>query len=560
MPRKSRRQLTVEIAPVEILPEIREASKTVAAGYVRISGDSRETDSVETQKLMIAQFVEEHPEFELADFYVDDGFSGTTFERPAFHRLMDDIRHGLIQCIIVKDLSRFGRNYIETGYYIETLLPQLNIRLLSINDRFDSSREEDVTGIRLPIKNMINSLYARDLSKKRSHTHDIQFQTGTYKYREGTYGYILDRKNNVLVEDPLTSGIIKIIFRLFLKGKSASEIARLLNLADAEIPTAAKYRLEKKVDRCNSNEWTATAVRRILLLPTYTGDTVYGRTRRRMGEQIQTRHAPKEYQTTVPNTHVPLVSHRDFMRAEEIINSRTNKGLSKELEESRVLLNNLFGGKVRCRECGRIMQYQRRGHNNSRQEGYAYAEYSCIRNSRKGCGNDINEDLLKVVVMDQIRAFIKTAFDYKKMASDLLEGVRKSGQIISVEKKIDYAKRKINEMESTLERLYTDFSEKTIGEDDYKTFQTHYLREKEEYLSRLQENMNLKKEQRHKIERFLSLEQHLEPYLNTKEYVRELIDELVEEIRVGKDSSIEITLSCEDVFREYLGVLEGEEN
>ena len=134
-------------------------------------------------------YINEHPEFELVDTYVDSGYSGTSFERPDFQRLMDDIRHGRIQCIIVKDLSRFGRNYIEAGYYIETILPQLNVRLIAINDRFDSSREEDLQGIRLPIKNMVNSLYARDLSKKFCKTYDMRFQTGTNKIREGLYGF-----------------------------------------------------------------------------------------------------------------------------------------------------------------------------------------------------------------------------------------------------------------------------------------------------------------------------------------------------------------------------------
>ena len=559
MARKSRRQLNVEKAVITTMPDISVETKIKAAGYVRISGENAEGDSIQTQILMIGQYVSEHPEFELVDTYVDDGFTGTNFDRPDFQRLMEDIRHGLVQCIIVKDLSRFGRNYIETGYYIETILPQLNIRLIAINDRFDSSREEDLQGLRLPIKNMVNSMYAMDLSKKFSDSYDLHFQMGTYKLREGTYGYILDRKNNVLVEDPDTSGIVKTIFRWSKQGKNTNTIANLLNLVDAELPSAAKLRLENKRTKTCYHEWVASNVYRILTLPTYTGDMVYGRSRERKCEKVFTRKTDKDKHIVWPNTHVPLVSHRDFDQICHYYEVKLKKReQSEEITESKKRLSNSLGKKVKCKECGITMLYQRFGHFNSRQQGYAYAEYVCEHQRKKGCGKKINEDYLKVIVLDQVKKYIRVVCDQKQMAKDMISGIKKSGKLASLDTKTRYAQRKIGELEKTLERLYVDFTEETIGEEEYKTFQYHYLQEKEDLLNNLKEYKSQEGILRQRLNRYLDLEQHLEPYLNSSDYVQELIDELVETVYIAEDNSIEMVFRCEDIFSQYLDVLEEE--
>lgn len=556
MARKSRRQLNIEKAIVTSVPEISVETKIKAAGYVRLSSDSPETDSIQTQMLMIEQYISEHPEFELVDTYVDNGYSGTNFDRPDFQRLMEDIQHGLIQCIIIKDLSRFGRNYIETGYYVETILPQLNVRLISINDRFDSSREEDLQGMRLPIKNMVNSLYAMDLSKRFSKTYDLRFQTGTYKIREGTYGYVLDRKNNVLVEDPETCGIVKMIFRWASQGKKVMEIVKLLNLVDAELPSDAKMRLENKRVRICHHEWRDCMISRILTQQTYTGDTVYGKSRERLYEQVFTRRTDKDKQIVWRNTHTPLVSHHVFDQINKVYEAkRLKRKESEKIAESKKRLTNSFGKKVVCKECGITMLYNRIGHKSDRQEGYAYAEYACKHSKSVGCGKKINEDYLKMIVLDQVKNYIRLVCDHKQMAQDLICGIKKTGKLASLDKKSLYAKRKIGELEKTLERLYVDFTEGTIEEEEYKTFQYHYLQEKEDLLNNLKEYKSQENVLRRKLNRYMDLEQHLEPYLNSSDYVQELIDELVETVYLGENDSIEIVFRCDDILAQYLDVL-----
>lgn len=557
MARKSRRQLNIEKAIVSSILDIHAEERIKAAGYVRLSSDNPETDSIQTQILMIGQYVNEHPEFELVDTYVDNGYSGTSFERPDFQRLMDDIRLGQIQCIIVKDLSRFGRNYIEAGYYIETILPQLNVRLIAINDRFDSSREEDLQGIRLPIKNMVNSLYARDLSKKFCKTYDMRFQTGTNKIREGLYGYILDRPNNVFIEDPKTCGIVKIMFRWAAQGRKLIEIANLLNLVGAELPSDAKLRLEnKRVPVCH-HEWKDCMIHRILTQQTYTGDTVYGRSRERKCEQVFIRRTDRDQQIVWPNTHVPLVSHRVFEQINKGIEERRKKREESKLNiDLQDLWKNPFEKKLVCKECGTTMLYKRIWNKNEEQQGCA--KFVCKHSKKRGCGRQISEDDLKKVVLDQTKNYVRSVCDFKQLAKDLVSGIKKTGKLASLEKKSLFASRKISELEKTLEKLYVDYTEGTIEEDEYKTFQCHYLKKKEELLGNLKEYKRQESELRRRLDRYMDLEERLEPYLNSSEYEQELIDEFIETIYLGENDTIEIVFRCDDVFTQYLDMLKEE--
>ena len=183
MARKSRRANVVQEKKEElqVFASIITQNQLATAAYARLSVEKENDESIQTQIELLHQYIQNHEEYKLVDTYVDDGYTGTDFDRPEFIRLMDDVRTGKIQAIIVKDLSRFGRNFIETGYYIETIFPCLNVRLISINDEFDSSRAEDRNSMVMPIKNMINEMYAKDASKKRVLSFEMHSQRGDMK-------------------------------------------------------------------------------------------------------------------------------------------------------------------------------------------------------------------------------------------------------------------------------------------------------------------------------------------------------------------------------------------
>lgn len=175
MARKSRRNKNVEAVSNQIIENCENLIDTGA--YIRLSVENGGNETDETlvvQQMLVEKFIEEHPDLKLAGTYIDNGFSGTNFERPGFLKLMEDVRSGKIQCIVVKDLSRFGRDYLETGYYLETILPRLNVRFIAITDDYDSSRKEDRENISVPLKNMVNAMYAKDMSKKILAAKDAQ--------------------------------------------------------------------------------------------------------------------------------------------------------------------------------------------------------------------------------------------------------------------------------------------------------------------------------------------------------------------------------------------------
>ena len=190
------------------------------AAYIRLSVENGGNETDETlvvQQMLVERFIEEHPDLRLEEVYIDNGFTGTNFERPGFMRLMEDVRSGKVQCIVVKDLSRFGRDYLETGYYLETILPKLNVRFIAITDDYDSSRKEDRENISVPIKNMVNAMYAKDMSKKILAAKEAQKRNGNITLSKVAFGYVRseDKTRQELVEyiEVYVNGSIHVCFK-----------------------------------------------------------------------------------------------------------------------------------------------------------------------------------------------------------------------------------------------------------------------------------------------------------------------------------------------------------
>lgn len=193
MARKSRKIIQKENQSSAILTQSVAKATTLAdtAAYVRLSVDKGEDESIQTQIQLLHQYIDSHRDLRLTDTYVDNGYTGTNFDRPEFNRLMEDVRSGKIQCIVVKDLSRFGRDFLETGYYIETIFPHLNVRFISVNDDFDSDRLSDRDNIAIPIKNMVNEMYAKDFSRKQTAYFELHSKLGDAKILRSIYGFFL---------------------------------------------------------------------------------------------------------------------------------------------------------------------------------------------------------------------------------------------------------------------------------------------------------------------------------------------------------------------------------
>ena len=294
------------------------------AAYVRLSredGSRGDEGSIETQIDLVHNFIAEAPELTLYDTYTDNGYTGTNFCRPGFEKMMEDVMRGRVQCIVVKDLSRFGRDYLDAGTYIENIFPRLGVRLISINDGFDSARPGDALSLELPVRNLVNTLYARDISKKiRSHFAQKD-RRGEWLGSVAPYGYILDNEEDkrTLIPDPATAPFVREVFQWYIEGCSMAEIARRLDAAGAPTPSKRKAQLGKETGRVIPR-WGRKAIQHILGNLMYTGDTVNRKTVTLAGKSVE---QGRDSWHIIPNTHEALIPKELFERAEELRRERT---------------------------------------------------------------------------------------------------------------------------------------------------------------------------------------------------------------------------------------------
>ena len=250
-----------------------------ACGYVRLShedGDKEESNSITGQKNLIRDFFSRHPELSECGMAVDDGFSGSSFERPAFRKMMDDVRAGKIDCIVVKDLSRFGRNYLDAGEYIEKIFPFFGVRFIAVNDNYDSLDNAASDELVVPFKNLINEAYCRDSSVKIRSCLEVKRRRGDFTGAFAVYGYLKDPQNkNHLVVDTFAADEVRDIYQWKLEGVSAADIAGRLNadgiLAPMDYKRQQGLRFATPFRIRPRSPWSATAVLRILKNPVYTG-------------------------------------------------------------------------------------------------------------------------------------------------------------------------------------------------------------------------------------------------------------------------------------------------
>ncbi len=286
--------------------------------YVRLSfedGRKRENDSIGNQVAMLERYIKERPYLKLTTVFKDINQTGTNFMRPGFNEMMEAIKNGKINCIVVKDLSRFGRNYIETGTYLEKILPFFHVRFISVNDGYDSmnSNLQDTEYV-IPLKNLIHDLYARDISKKIKSGLVVKRNKGEFTGSIVAYGY-RRADNNRLVIDEETAPVVRNIFRWASDGMSDPGIAQRLN--ELGIPSPSQYRYTKgilKSERyANMQYWYKSAVRRMLINPVYLGHMVQGKTKSDLWGKKGCVNTPKEQWVEIKNTHEPLIDEETFL-------------------------------------------------------------------------------------------------------------------------------------------------------------------------------------------------------------------------------------------------------
>jgi len=548
MARKSRKVLqkeTQNYIPVATSTE----KKLATAAYARLSVEKEDDDSIHTQITLLKNYIGEHSDVELSDTYIDNGFTGTRFDRPDFVRMMDDVRCGKIQCIVVKDLSRFGRDFLETGYYIETLLPRLNVRLISINDDFDSFREGDINSIAIPIKNMVNELYAKDFSRKVTAYNDLHRERGDVKLLRSVYGYKRDAINNIYVVNPDTAPIVQMIFRWYLLDVSTGQIAKRLNTMQILTPLAYKAIVEKGEEfNQEGDAWNNGRVRDILRNTIYIGDLTWGKRRKTLFRNVPEHKTPKEEWVICHNMHEPLISKADFEEVQRRLDAMADKLRSPKKYEYNP--PDQFQSKVYCLDCGKKMRYSKYCYGN--RDG---AFYSCgcrVIGSTNEHHNlwKVNADFLKIVVADQVNQLVAWMCDRKKMVARLQAEFQRNTGTLKVQKRKLQLQMKAEQIEEKLTTLYENLAEGIINAEDYKIIKERYLSEKDAVREELQAADVELRQVEAQLEEFMELVGRLEQYLGQGGFNEALVRELVESIQISQNNGIEIRFVCEDVIQQ----------
>ena len=368
------------------------------AGYVRLSKEDKikdESNSITNQKAIINSYIKNNNGFEFIDFYIDDGYSGTTFDRPEFKRMIKDITEDKVNTIIVKDLSRFGRNHIEADNYIENFLPGYNVRIISINDNIDTMKlPKSSVYIEIPLRNLMNDCYARDISEKVKSTLKVKQQNGDFIGTFAPYGYLKDPKDkHKLIIDKDSSIIVRKIFDMILLGKSRKEIADYLN--DNNILTPSLYKINK--EKTNNEEfalskkWNAEIVNRILRNETYTGTLIQNIKTKPNYKNSKLIDVNKEDWIKTENHHYSIIPKDKFYEVQRILDRKIKVNKNNEID--------LFSGYLKCFHCGGHLIIRK-----SKNQVYYYCS-SYIKN--KSCIKySINKKKLEKLVIEELNRFL----------------------------------------------------------------------------------------------------------------------------------------------------------
>lgn len=539
MARKSRKEAFLQVEKTGAL--------LATAAYVRLSlenGGREEEDTLETQLLLVEQFIREKKDLRLADVYVDNGFTGTEFNRPEFLRLMKDVRDGKIQCIVVKDLSRFGRDYLEMGGYLENIFPLLNVRFIAITDHYDSAREEDRLGVLTPVKNLVNAMYARDMSQKGKAYWELCRKAGTVRPNNAPYGYLFSEAQGRLVIDREVEVYVRMIFAWALKGVPLREIAYRLEFLGA--PKASE---RKGGERKEGVLWKDYMVRSIVTNPTYAGFHVMGKYKKSVCGDEKREAVPRNEWLYFPGYHEAYLTLEDYCYLEERREAARKR--KREGEEARKELRekykDCFQGLIFCAECGRRIPLFRRQHRKEAGETY-FAYYRCPYDGeeRRGCTHKpIQQNFLKMVVMEEIRNLIRVACDKAEVRRELQKAYGGEAALRQGVRNAARLKRKAQRFEERLQRAWEEagnFAQREKLLADKKTAE-----------KKLEEQEEKNREMEKALWHFREWEERLEEYLAFPEFDEALIRELVKKIWVVQGRWVEIEFRCRDPFFKVQG-------
>lgn len=515
--------------------------------YIRLSveDNKRRGCSVENQKLVLNDFLADKPDFVVYDTYIDNGATGTNFHRPGFQQMLSDIEAGHIDCVIVKDLSRLGRNSIDTGYYIEQYFHTHNVRFIAVTDQFDTADPGSLhSGIMLPLKNMINEAYALDIGRKIKAQARQAMKDGDYIGARAPYGYRKDPDNcHKLLIDEDTAPVVRQIFEWAHGHVALNRIVRNLNEMGITAPSHYKKSTGEITSPglIGSGKWQTRTVMKILESEVYTGDLVQGKTKIVDHQQVK---AGKDNLIIARRTHEPIISYELFTAVQEY---------RKQIcEESRAVPKrpytpNIFKGKVFCADCGRSLHRQRA----ERKKGPDVYWFHCLTNSR------VAKDSCKGVMMQETELIATVTAILEKELSVALGMSLPLFQLEAKQKKDkDRLKTQMSARRQETERkrrlirgLYENFVQGILTNEEYFELKADYeesIRTLSGEIEALEKDMDALDS---RLVRYRAMEKDAKSLTQDHALTAELIDRLIERIEIDHERNIHVTFRFKSEFQ-----------
>ena len=521
--------------------------------YLRLSrddGDKEESGSITGQRELLRDYISQHPELREYAIRIDDGFSGSTFERPGFQKMIEDVKAGRTDCIVVKDLSRFGRNYLDAGEYIEKIFPFLGVRFIAVNDNYDSLGEKKSSDdLIIPFKNLINEAYCRDISMKIRSQLEIKRKNGQFLGSFAAFGYLKDEQDkNKLVVDQYAADIVRDIFKWKLEGISPQDIADALNKLGVLSPMEYKRSLGMKYTTSFKTSakaaWSAGTVIRILKNPIYTGILIQGKETTPSYKVHKRIAKDKSEWTVIENSHEAIISEIDFDSVQKVLKCDTRRSPDDKAV-------GLFSGMLFCGDCGASMV---RKTVPAGEKKYVYYVCSAHKQDKSCSPHRMRDTALEEIVLDSLRQHIREVVNMSELLDITDTAPLRTAQAQKVQRQLDKKHEEYEKLQKLLMSLYENLTDGVIDREEYARLKASFTAradEAEKQMDALRESLN-------DIRSHGTENVWMNEFIKRQELAsldRAVVVALIDKILIHSNNVVEIIYRWQDEFAWQLDIL-----
>lgn len=523
--------------------------------YARLSTEDPEEQTIENQLELLRQYIAGKPQFLFSGEYQDNGYTGTNFDRPGFQELLSQIQVGKVNCLIVKDLSRLGRNYIETGTFLEKLCPMLGLRVIAINDNFDNLEATNSSQLTVSLANVMNDLYAKDISRKACSALQGKMERGEYIGNYAPYGYLKDPGNkNHLIPNPELTPVVQRIFRMRADGIGVGTIAATLNREG--IPSPGRYRYEHGIVTNNNRKgsellWGRHVLSDLLRNVVYIGHLAQARCRQALYKGQSFHRTSAAEWITAENTHEALISEDLFAQVQAINDSaaKTYHQNCGKYKGTLPEIDNPFGKRLICADCGAVIKLVR---SINTKKDKAYFTYKCpayVESQGQLCtGKAIKKAELEAAVLTTIQMHIQLFLQHKKVIEKLAAFSKRTHADNGIFDEIQKTEKQLRQKERLRTELYMDLRQNLITESEYQSFRAAYSQEIEHIQQKLAELKACRQANDVSLSQYPNWIELTKRYEDVTELTKEVVEAFIETVLLSDNGEIEVTLNYMDEF------------